>query len=126
MQPRVLLDGLAMPESPRWHESRLWLSNWGTRQILAVDLDGNSDVVGEGWTLRCGTRCPAYRCLVEQRRWAEAVYLSAIRPLTPPVLARKGRRMLHPSDARTRASVAGEGDIAGSLYRIRMITGRVL
>ena len=26
MQPRVLLDGLAMPESPRWHDGRLWLS----------------------------------------------------------------------------------------------------
>jgi sugar lactone lactonase YvrE len=48
MQPRVLLDGLAMPESPRWHEGRLWFSNWGTRQIVAVDLDGNSEVVGEG------------------------------------------------------------------------------
>src|SRR5438034_5765845 len=48
MQPRVLLDGLAMPESPRWHDGRLWFSNWGTRQIVAVDLDGRSDVVGEG------------------------------------------------------------------------------
>jgi sugar lactone lactonase YvrE len=48
MQPRVLLDGLAMPESPRWHDGRLWLSNWGTKEIVAVDLDGNSDVVGEG------------------------------------------------------------------------------
>lgn len=48
MQPRVLLDGLAMPESPRWHDGRLWLSNWGTRQIVAVDLDGDSDVVGDG------------------------------------------------------------------------------
>src|ERR671922_152556 len=48
MQPRALLDGLAMPESPRWHDGRLWFSNWGTRQIVAVDLDGNSEVVGEG------------------------------------------------------------------------------
>jgi sugar lactone lactonase YvrE len=48
MQPRVLLDGLDMPESPRWHAGRLWLSNWGTGQIVAVDLDGKSDVVGEG------------------------------------------------------------------------------
>jgi sugar lactone lactonase YvrE len=48
MQPRVLLDGLAMPESPRWHDGRLWFSNWGTSQIAAVDLDGNSEVVGEG------------------------------------------------------------------------------
>jgi sugar lactone lactonase YvrE len=48
MKPRVLLDGLAMPESPRWHDGRLWFSNWGTKQIVAVDLAGNSDVVGEG------------------------------------------------------------------------------
>jgi hypothetical protein len=34
--------------SPRWHDGRLWFSNWGTRQIVAVDLDGNSEVVGEG------------------------------------------------------------------------------
>jgi sugar lactone lactonase YvrE len=47
-EPRVLLDGLAMPESPRWHDGRLWFSNWGTGQIVAVDLDGKSDVVGEG------------------------------------------------------------------------------
>jgi sugar lactone lactonase YvrE len=48
MQPRVLLEGLAGPESPRWHDGRLWFSNWGTRQIVAVDLDGRSEVVGEG------------------------------------------------------------------------------
>ena len=48
MKPRVLLDGLAMPESPRWHDGRLWFSNWGTREIVAVDLDGNSEVVAEG------------------------------------------------------------------------------
>jgi sugar lactone lactonase YvrE len=48
MQPRVLLGGLAMPESPRWHDSRLRFSNWGTRQIVTIDLDGNSNVVGEG------------------------------------------------------------------------------
>jgi len=48
MRPRVLLDGLAMPESPRWHDGRLWFSNWGTGQIVAVGLDGESAVVGEG------------------------------------------------------------------------------
>jgi sugar lactone lactonase YvrE len=47
-EPRVLLDGLAMPESPRWHEGRLWFSNWGAEEIIAVDLDGNSEVVGRG------------------------------------------------------------------------------
>jgi sugar lactone lactonase YvrE len=44
----VLLEGLAMPESPRWHDGRLWFSNWGAEEIVAVDLDGNSEVVGPG------------------------------------------------------------------------------
>jgi len=41
----TMLTGLAMGESPRWHESRLWLSDWGANEILAVDPDGNSEVV---------------------------------------------------------------------------------
>jgi sugar lactone lactonase YvrE len=54
VEPRVLLDGLAMPESPRWHDGRLWFSNWGAEEIVAVDLDGTSEVVdrgpeGAGW-----------------------------------------------------------------------------
>src|SRR5262245_31817826 len=48
MQARVVLDSLAIPESPRWHDDRLWFSNWGTKQIVAVDLDGNDKVVEEG------------------------------------------------------------------------------
>ena len=47
-EPRVLLDGLAIGESPRWHDGRLWFSNWGTDEIVAVDLDGNSEVMGRG------------------------------------------------------------------------------
>jgi sugar lactone lactonase YvrE len=42
---RVLLTGIAMGESPRWHENRLWFSDWGAQEILAVDRDGRSDVV---------------------------------------------------------------------------------
>ena len=42
---RPLLTGVAMGESPRWHENRLWFSDWGAREILAVDRDGNSEVV---------------------------------------------------------------------------------
>jgi sugar lactone lactonase YvrE len=46
-QPEVvtLLTGLAMGESPRWHKNRLWFSDWGAQEIVAVDLDGNSEVV---------------------------------------------------------------------------------
>jgi len=41
----TLLTGLAMGESPRWHENRLWFSDWGAQEIVAVDTDGNSEVV---------------------------------------------------------------------------------
>jgi sugar lactone lactonase YvrE len=48
IQPKVLLDGLVIGESPRWHDDRLWFAHWGTGQIVAVDLDGMSEVVAEG------------------------------------------------------------------------------
>jgi sugar lactone lactonase YvrE len=44
-EPRVLMTGLGVGESPRWHDGRLWLSDWVAREILAVDLDGNSEVI---------------------------------------------------------------------------------
>jgi sugar lactone lactonase YvrE len=44
----VLLSGLGMGESPRWHDGRLWFSSWGTDEVVAVDLDGNSEVMGRG------------------------------------------------------------------------------
>jgi sugar lactone lactonase YvrE len=40
-----LLTGLAFGESPRWHEGRLWFSNWGTQEVVAVDLEGKSEVM---------------------------------------------------------------------------------
>jgi sugar lactone lactonase YvrE len=49
-QPHLLLDGLRFGESPRWHEGRLWLSNWIAQEIVAVDLDGDSEVVMRGPT----------------------------------------------------------------------------
>jgi sugar lactone lactonase YvrE len=47
-QPRVLLGGLAMVESPRWHDGRLWFAHWGAGEIVAVDVDGKSEIVGTG------------------------------------------------------------------------------
>src|SRR6476661_8813464 len=54
--PRVLLDGLAYVESPRWHEDRLWFAHWGAGEVVAVDLAGRSEVVahgppGLGWSI---------------------------------------------------------------------------
>jgi sugar lactone lactonase YvrE len=43
-EPKVLLSGLGIPESPRWHEGRLWFCNWIDRQVVAVSLDGKPEV----------------------------------------------------------------------------------
>src|SRR5680860_1552971 len=42
---QVLMTGLAIGESPRWHEGRLWFCNWGAQEVVAVDADGNGEVV---------------------------------------------------------------------------------
>jgi len=47
-EPRVVLEGLAYVESPRWHDGRLWFAHWGTDEIVAVDLDGRSEVMAHG------------------------------------------------------------------------------
>jgi sugar lactone lactonase YvrE len=44
-EPRVLLSGLGIPESPRWHDGRLWFCNWIDRQVVAVDMDGTAEVM---------------------------------------------------------------------------------
>jgi sugar lactone lactonase YvrE len=43
-QPQVLLTGLMVGESPRWHQQRLWLANWGTDELVTVDPAGTSQV----------------------------------------------------------------------------------
>jgi len=43
-QTQILMTGVAMGESPRWHESRLWFSDWGAQEIVAVGLDGKREV----------------------------------------------------------------------------------
>jgi sugar lactone lactonase YvrE len=42
---QTLMTGLVVGESPRWHHGRLWFSNWGAQEIIAVDVQGNSEVV---------------------------------------------------------------------------------
>jgi sugar lactone lactonase YvrE len=42
---QTLMIGLAFGESPRWHEDRLWFSNWGMQEVVAVDLEGKSEVM---------------------------------------------------------------------------------
>jgi sugar lactone lactonase YvrE len=46
--PQILMSGVVFGEQPRWHDGRLWFSDWGRQQVIAVTLDGNSEVMHEG------------------------------------------------------------------------------
>jgi sugar lactone lactonase YvrE len=50
-EPRTLLTGLAVGESPRWHDGRLWFAHWGAQEIVAADLAGNSEVIARSPTV---------------------------------------------------------------------------
>ena len=53
----LLLDGLAFPESPRWHDDRLWFSDMYACQVMTITPDGKSETIvavphqpsGLGW-----------------------------------------------------------------------------
>jgi len=42
---QTLMTGLVLGESPRWHDDRLWFSDWGAQEVIAVDLEGKSEVI---------------------------------------------------------------------------------
>ena len=44
-EPQTLMTGIAFGESPRWHDGRLWFADWGAQELIAVDLEGSSEVV---------------------------------------------------------------------------------
>lgn len=44
---RTLVEGLSFPEGPRWHDGRLWFSDFYTHQVLAVDLEGRLETICE-------------------------------------------------------------------------------
>ena len=46
-ETEVLLTGLRFGEGPRWHDGRLWFSDFYRHGIFTVDLDGNEELVLE-------------------------------------------------------------------------------
>lgn len=44
----TLMTGLAFGESPRWHDGRLWFSDFGAQEVWACDLEGKSEVIASG------------------------------------------------------------------------------
>jgi sugar lactone lactonase YvrE len=65
----TLMTGLVFGEQPRWHEGRLWFSDWGVPQVMAVDLEGNHEVIlpGRSFPL-CVDWLPDGRLLVVSAR----------------------------------------------------------
>jgi sugar lactone lactonase YvrE len=39
------MTGLVFGESPRWHDGRLWVADWGARELVALAPDGKPEVV---------------------------------------------------------------------------------
>jgi sugar lactone lactonase YvrE len=45
-EPQTLMTGIVFGESPRWgNDDRLWFADWGAQEIVAVDLEGKSEVM---------------------------------------------------------------------------------
>ena len=67
-EPHILLTGLMFGESPRWHDDRLWVSDWGAREIIAVDLTGKHEIIA---------RAPSCPCCIDFLRDGRLLMVSA-------------------------------------------------
>lgn len=47
MTTRILRDGVFFGEGPRWHDGRLWYSDFYDHAVHAIDLDGNDERIVE-------------------------------------------------------------------------------
>ncbi|MFX1418289.1 MAG: SMP-30/gluconolactonase/LRE family protein [Promethearchaeota archaeon] len=47
LETKVLLKGLLWPESPRWHNDKLWFSDMDAHKVMTVDLNGNTETILE-------------------------------------------------------------------------------
>ena len=67
-EPTILMTGIIFGEQPRWHGDRLWFSDWGSREVIAADLQGNSEVI---------LRAPSFPCCVDWLRDGRLLLVSA-------------------------------------------------
>jgi sugar lactone lactonase YvrE len=44
-EKQVLMAGIGLGESPRWHDGRLWFADWVAQEVIALDLAGKSRVI---------------------------------------------------------------------------------
>ena len=107
-----ILSGFHFLECPRWHDSRLWLSDFLGDQVLATDLRGNVDIIatiagepaGLGWL-------PDGRLLIVSRRGRKVMRLepNGTLVLHGDVSAAPGRSNDMAVDAAGRAYVSSFG-----------------
>lgn len=66
---QTLMTGLVFGESPRWHDDRLWFSDMGALEVIAVDLEGKSEVIARVPAMPMGTGwLPDRRLLIVSSR----------------------------------------------------------
>ena len=44
---KTLIGGMSFTECPRWHDGRLYFSDFYTRRVLAITLDGKIETIAE-------------------------------------------------------------------------------
>ncbi|MDG2061370.1 MAG: SMP-30/gluconolactonase/LRE family protein [SAR86 cluster bacterium] len=57
-ESKILASGLTFPEGPRWHDNKLYFSDFFTHKVMALDLSGNLETIleiddqpsGLGWS----------------------------------------------------------------------------
>ena len=89
---QTLDDGLFLPESPRWHDGSLWISDILQRTVYRYDADGRKHAVavfdddqsGLGWTasghLLAATMRHRKLMRVDEKGFTEVADLSSIEP----------------------------------------------
>jgi len=80
---RTLLTGHGLVESPRWRDGRLYFSDWSSGEVIAVDLDGASEVVARVDSLPlCTAWTPEGRLLIVSSAEGRLLRLEADGTLT--------------------------------------------
>jgi sugar lactone lactonase YvrE len=53
MNAEVVLDGLVLGESPRWHDGRLWVADWAAHELITLDAGGTRQVASRPASIPC-------------------------------------------------------------------------
>ena len=53
LNAEVVLDGLVLGESPRWHDGRLWVADWAAHELITLDAGGTRQVAERPATIPC-------------------------------------------------------------------------